>query len=191
MPAYVFDKLDGNNIRAEWSPKKGFWKFGTKTHLIDETDPYGKLAIPLIKAQESALHDILKPLRLEKAVLFFELFGPSTFVGIHNYEESGFKAVLIDISVHKKGFLMPAEFVKMFSDKIETPELVYRGTVNQTLVDAVKAGTLAGVTFEGVVCKGAPLKNGYPPHMFKIKSNAWIDKVKSLYSDPKVLEALL
>ena len=25
---YVFDKIDGSNIRAEWNPKKGFYKFG-------------------------------------------------------------------------------------------------------------------------------------------------------------------
>ena len=32
--AYVFDKLDGSNIRAEWNPKKGFYKFGSRTRLL-------------------------------------------------------------------------------------------------------------------------------------------------------------
>ena len=26
----AFDKLDGSNIRAEWNPKKGFYKFGSR-----------------------------------------------------------------------------------------------------------------------------------------------------------------
>jgi len=31
IPLTVFDKLDGSNIRAEWSKKRGFYKFGTRT----------------------------------------------------------------------------------------------------------------------------------------------------------------
>lgn len=31
---HLFDKLDGSNIRAEWSPKKGFYKFGSRTQLL-------------------------------------------------------------------------------------------------------------------------------------------------------------
>ena len=31
---YVFDKLDGSNIRAEWNPKKGFYKFGSRSQLL-------------------------------------------------------------------------------------------------------------------------------------------------------------
>lgn len=30
----VFDKLDGSNLRAEWSPKRGFYKFGSRTQLL-------------------------------------------------------------------------------------------------------------------------------------------------------------
>lgn len=33
-PIYAFDKLDGSNIRAEWSKKRGFYKFGSKTRLL-------------------------------------------------------------------------------------------------------------------------------------------------------------
>jgi hypothetical protein len=46
---YLFSKLDGSNIRAEWNSKKGFYKFGTKHQLIDEKSmPFGQ-AIPLLK----------------------------------------------------------------------------------------------------------------------------------------------
>jgi hypothetical protein len=30
QPIYAFDKLDGSNIRAEWSKKNGFHKFGSR-----------------------------------------------------------------------------------------------------------------------------------------------------------------
>jgi len=190
-PFYMFDKLDGSNIRAEWSPKKGFWKFGSRTQLIDMSNPLGKMAIPLIKAQEAAFAPILGKLTREEAICFFEAFGPSSFAGVHDFEEKGHQAVLIDVSLYKKGFMRPQEFLEAFSGKVPTPTLIHAGTVTQELVGAIHDGLLLGVTFEGVVCKGAPLKKGYPPHMFKIKSRAWIEKVKSLYTDPKTLEALL
>ena len=48
-PIIAFDKLDGSNIRAEWNQKQGFYKFGTRHHLIDEKNkPFGE-SIELIK----------------------------------------------------------------------------------------------------------------------------------------------
>jgi len=45
----AFDKLDGSNIRAEFSSKKGFYKFGSRKILLDENSkPLGK-AIELIQ----------------------------------------------------------------------------------------------------------------------------------------------
>jgi hypothetical protein len=46
-PVYLFDKLDGSNIRAEWTKKNGFAKFGTRNRLMSPEEPFGK-AIPLI-----------------------------------------------------------------------------------------------------------------------------------------------
>jgi hypothetical protein len=189
---YVFDKLDGSNIRAEWHPKKGFWKFGSRTQLVDpQSGPLGALSIPLIQAQSDAIGAALRALKAQEATCFFEFFGPSSFAGVHAYEEQGFKAVLIDVNIFKKGFMAPGEFVRHFSEKMETAALLHHGNVTEDLIKLVREGRLEGMSSEGVVCKGAPLKNGYPPHMFKIKSQAWIDRVKSLYTDPKILEELL
>jgi hypothetical protein len=191
-PYHVFDKLDGSNIRAEWHPKKGFWKFGSRTQLVDvQSGPLGALSIPLIQAQGEAIGAVLKGLRAQEATCFFEFFGPSSFAGVHAWEEPGFKAVLFDVTIFKKGFMSPQEFLKAFGDEVETPALLHKGNVTEDLIKMVREGNLEGMSFEGVVCKGAPLKNGYPPHMFKVKSQAWIDKVKSLYTDPKILEELL
>lgn len=191
QPFYVFDKLDGSNVRTEWNQKRGFWKFGSKTQLIDETGPLGALAIPLMKAQEDRIGSILRGLRVQEATCFFEFYGPSSFAGVHQWKEMNFQTVLLDVSLFKRGMLGPYEFVKTFGHKVSIPSLVHCGNVTDGLVQQVWDGTLAGVTFEGVVCKGLPLKNGYPPHMFKLKSKAWVDKVKSLYADPKMLAELL
>ena len=47
--AYAFVKYDGSNIRATWNKKQGFFKFGTRSHLIDTTDPDFGCAIPLVQ----------------------------------------------------------------------------------------------------------------------------------------------
>lgn len=56
VDVHVFDKLDGSNIRAEWNPKKGFYKFGSRKQLIDEDTFLGK-SIDLIKAHEPSIHE--------------------------------------------------------------------------------------------------------------------------------------
>jgi hypothetical protein len=192
QPFYVFDKLDGSNVRAEWNPKKGFWKFGSRTQLLDlQSSPLGALTIPLMKAQEDQIGSILRGLRAQEATCFFEFYGPSSFAGVHQWKELNFQAVLFDVTLFKRGFMQPGEFVKTFAHKVSIPSLLHYGNVSDAIVRQVWDGTLPGMTFEGVVCKGTPLKNGYPPHMFKLKSKAWIEKVKSLYTDPKKLEELL
>jgi len=188
---HVFDKLDGSNMRAEWTPKKGFWKFGSRTQLVDISSPLGAKSIPLMQAQEDQIGSILRDMRVEEATCYFEFYGPSSFAGVHNWDEEGFQVTLFDVALFKKGFMSPKEFVKAFSGKVPTPSLLYVGSVTKELEERVRNGTLPGMTFEGVVCKGAPLKKGYPPHMFKIKSQAWIDRVKTKYTDPVELEMLL
>ena len=74
-PVIAFNKLDGSNIRAEYSKKKGFHKFGTRRRLLDPDEkPFGK-AIPLIMRLEDQVSDILKKQRIDRATLFFEFYG--------------------------------------------------------------------------------------------------------------------
>lgn len=35
---FCFQKIDGSNIRVEWTKKNGLYKFGTRRRLLDETD---------------------------------------------------------------------------------------------------------------------------------------------------------
>lgn len=174
---YAFDKLDGSNIRAEWNPKKGFYKFGTRTQLIDEKImPFGR-AIPLIREKfEDDLAQVFKEQKFKEAICFFEFWGEDSFAGNHNFEKP-MNLSLIDVSPYNQGILPPTEYLKLFGHLNIAPVL-YEGHVSEDLFDKVKQSTLNGMTFEGVVCKGANDKKTKMPIMFKIKSQAWIDKLK-------------
>jgi hypothetical protein len=174
---YAFDKLDGSNIRAEWNSKRGFYKFGTRHQLMDEKSMPFARAIPLIKEKyEADLTAVFKERDWKDALCFFEFWGPSSFAGFHNFEEK-MDVTLIDVNPYKEGILPPTEFIKYFGH-LDTAKVLYEGHVTEDLFDKVKQSTLKGMTHEGVVCKGANDKKTKMPIMFKIKSRAWLDKLK-------------
>lgn len=188
-PIIAFDKIDGSNIRAEWSRKHGFTKFGTRHRLLEEKEtPFGE-AIPLIRGTfADELDTIFRKQRLERATAFFEFVGENSFAGFHENEPH--KVVLFDLHVYKRGIIPAHEFLKLFEDKVPTPVVLYEGKVNHDFVRSVKESSLEGMTFEGVVCKG-----GYDSRKrlisFKIKSQAWLGKLKTKYVDaPEMFEKL-
>jgi hypothetical protein len=174
---YAFDKLDGSNIRAEWNSKKGFYKFGTRTQLTDEkTMPFGRAIPLLIGKYEADLAMVFKEQGWRDVLCFFEFWGPSSFAGNHNFEEK-MDVTLIDVNPYKQVILEPVPFLKTFGH-LDIPKVCYEGHVSVGLFDQVKQSTLSGMTFEGVVCKAANDKQTRMPIMFKIKSKAWLEKLK-------------
>lgn len=173
---YAFDKLDGSNIRAEWNLKKGFHKFGSRTQLIDQNNsPLGQ-SIEIIKSKyEKDLSDIFKKQRWIDVLCFFEFHGPNSFAGIHYHEEH--TVTLIDVNPYKQGILEPSYFIKYFGH-LDIPKVLYEGFASSDLFDQVKTSILPNMTLEGVVCKGPNDKKMKLPVMFKIKSQAWLDKLK-------------
>ena len=191
-PVYVFDKLDGSNVRCEWSRKhKRFTKFGSRNVLIGEDHPIlGKSIGLMISKYEKDLTDIFMKEQFEEVVCFFEYYGKNSFAGQHDLTEEQ-TVTLIDVNVHKKGMLFPNEFTKLFL-KVETPHILHIGNFTKDIEDLVKNGTLEGMTFEGCVCKTIkPIKNGYPPNMYKIKNIAWIQKVREFCKGNLELEKQL
>lgn len=175
---YVFDKLDGTNIRAEWSTKKGFYKFGTRNQLIDETNKQWGKSISLISEIEPEFRKIMKKFNVSSTVGFFEFHGPSSFAGQHDLNDE-MKITLFDLSPDKKGLIEPRIFLEYFEDsKIDIPKLLYNGKIGSEFINSVKNDTLEGITFEGVVCKSINYKSPGLPFMFKIKTNKWLDKLK-------------
>ena len=178
---YAFNKLDGSNFRCEWNSKRGFYKFGTRNQLIDESSkPFGR-AINLIKDKfESDISLVCKEQKWRDALFFFEFYGDESFAGNHNFEKP-MTATLIDVNPHKMGLLEPTLFLKLFKH-LDIPKVLYEGHVNDNFIEKVKNSKLDGMDLEGVVCKGKYISPGMPL-MFKIKSKAWLNKLKDFCKD--------
>lgn len=176
---YAFDKLDGSNIRVEWSVKTGFSKFGTRTRLLDVNEkPFGEAVDLFNEKYADDLERIFRKNRFQKTTAFMEFYGANSFAGFHAEEKHD--VMLFDLHVYKQGMLPPKEFLKLFEGKIETAELLYEGKATASFIEKVKTSSLEGMSFEGVVCKGA-LDNRRRPVTFKIKSEAWLTRLKNKY----------
>ena len=177
---YIFDKHDGSNLRFEWSKKKGWYKYGTRTHLFDESDPAFGSAVPLFhKTYASKIEKILSDNRFDESVVFMEFEGPSSFAGHHIVDEPKI-LILIDVTKNKKGIVGPKEFLNLFEDTGFCPAFLGRHQWTDEFVRSIREEQLEGITFEGVVGKAGEyctLK------MAKAKTQRWIDKVKARYGE--------
>lgn len=187
---YAQDKKDGSQIRAELSRKTGFHKFGTKKQLIDEASPIFGKSIQLIKDKyEQDIIDICKQEKWQDITCFFEFFGTKSFAGWHDDNDT-FDVLLFDVDIYKNGLLEPASFKKIFR-YVETPKVVFEGHINQLIISDIRNSLIDGISFEGVVCKGKIDKKTKLPVMFKIKTQAWLDKLKEKCNgDEKLFEEL-
>ncbi len=203
---YAFDKLDGSNIRAEWSRKlskksshtNGFEKYGTRKQLTSSTDPTWGQAINMFNEKYSEGLDKIftddKELRNAKTItVFAEYFGPNSFAGWHDpkdKEDNKMEIVLFDVDVFQKGIIKPKDFIKKF-EFLGIPKIIYEGMYNQSLIDDVRNGVYDLV--EGVVVKGitkTKRKDIENVWMTKIKTITWLQKVKGIHGDAKLLEEL-
>jgi len=175
--AYVFDKLDGSLIRAEWNKKNGWKKFGSKTRLLDKNDLVLGCAIDLfMKKYSESLEKIAHDNRWQHLLAFLEAFGPDSFAGTHPVRINNI--ILFDLAIDKKGIVGPKRFLKITEDKIETPK--FFGIYNWTrgFVKDIRLNNIA--SFEGVVGKGG---DGHSLIMSKAKTQNWIDKVRNTFKE--------
>lgn len=167
-----FDKLDGSLIRVKWSTSKGLHDFGRKNGLLDHSNPSLLEAPEIIEREYHFLNTVFREYGWMRAVVFFEFLGPNSFAGVH--EEEKHSVHIIDISVHKKGFIEPKELT--YLDAVGGAQVVHRGPVTKELLKDISQGAHKGVTFEGVVFKRNTKKG--VRQMFKSKSEAWYRKLK-------------
>lgn len=180
IPIMAFDKLDGSNLRFEYSQKRGFYKFGTRNVMIDESHDQFGFAINLFREKyEKGLTEIFKSKSYRDSlsfVCFAELIGKSSEFGQHDFENDKFDLILFDISQYKKGFIAPKQFYNDFN-YLGIPRLVYEGNLNKEFVERVKMNEF-GLS-EGVIGKGMIKNNKL--YYCKIKTNDWFDRLRSRY----------
>lgn len=172
----AFNKLDGSNLRFEWSKKKGWNKFGTRRTMLNEKDPL-YIGVDLFLAKYAKkLEEIFKEDKdfraIREVVVFCELFGPNSFYGQHDFIDMDL--VLLDVNPMTKGFIPPREFVKKFGH-LGIPEIVFDGILTNDDVRKVRYSTELK---EGVVCKWM---NNKHLQSCKIKTNNWLNILKAKY----------
>jgi hypothetical protein len=187
VPVYAFDKLDGSNIRAEWRRKKGqFYKYGSRTQLMDGGHPFLGDAIGIIQEKyEEGMCHVFEKNRWHEATAFFEFWGQHSFAGWHVLDEPH-DVTLIDVKPFKHGILNPDEFLDLFGH-LGTARFIFRGNMNAEVEEEIRSSRMLGITFEGVVCKMKVQGKQQNPEMFKVKTRAWLAKLKEKCGDDQAM----
>ena len=173
-PCIAFYKYDGSNLRWEWNPKKGWFKFGTRTQLFDrDTELYGQAVPIFMKTMADEIVNRVKKVEREcqRITAYTEFFGKDSFAGVHEPSEPK-ELRLFDVYLFKRGLMKPRQFVKSFGDMPGAAEVIYDGTLNKQFIEDVRAGKYP--VWEGVVCKGDDF-------MCKIKTDAYLRKLREVY----------
>jgi len=180
LPIVAFDKLDGSNLRFEYSHKRGFYKFGTRKQMIDQNSEFGFAIDLFLNKYNESLSKIFRSREYRNILSFVcyaELVGTKSAFGQHEFGNDVFDIVLFDVDQYKKGFVSPRDFVKDFGST-GIPRVVYEGNLNKELVEQVKNNEF-NLT-EGVICKGITVTRKGRPELYycKIKTNDWFDRLR-------------
>jgi hypothetical protein len=192
-PVIAFNKLDGSNIRVEWSKKRSFYKYGTRTQMLDRTNPTFGPAVDIFKEKYfDKLHQFFSTEKeyrnIQTITAYFEYAGPNSFAGQHE-ETDIMDLVLIDVWKHQKGWVTPKLFVKQFSE-FGIPDIIYQGNLNAEFIKNVKDNIYT--LKEGVVAKGIQdvKRVDRKVWMVKIKATEWYERLKQRYGEKAILDDL-
>lgn len=181
---YIFDKLDGSNIRAKWARKHGFNLFGTRTRLIDEsTDYWGDVVKLFNETRAEALSKYLTDkTKADNIIIFSEFHGENSYAGKHKDEPH--KLTVFDVYDPKiRAFMGPEKFINDIGSVTEIPRVFGKAVLNYELIQDVREGkydVVEGVIFKGVDRKGS-FAGGVP--MYKIKTIKYLDRLKENFKD--------
>ena len=121
----AFDKLDGSNLRFEWSHKRGWYKFGTRLVMIDRSnEQFGQGIDIFLNKYGDELDKVFrtKYKKVESFVVFGEFLGENSFAGQH-LESDEKDVTLFDVNQYKRGFINPTEFLKNFGH-LDRPKII-------------------------------------------------------------------
>lgn len=193
LPIVAFDKLDGSNLRFEWSKKRGFYKSGSRNVMIDENHEQFGLGVKIFKEKyEEPLNRVFS-LKKYRDVLSFvcyaEFLGKKSAFGQHEFETDNFDVVLFDVDRYKKGFVPPRDFVDDFGD-FGIPNVVYTGNLTKEFVQRIKDNEFN--LSEGVICKGkvANKKGKDQLYYCKIKTDDWFSRLRALGNEKMIAEEM-
>jgi len=190
---FGFDKIDGSNIRAEWDRKLskksrftyGFKKFGTRNELIHQNSPFAEAIGIFENKYVEDLNKIFMDNKLFRGVdritVYGEFFGENSFAGSHVWTEPH-DIQIFDVFLYKKNYVPPTDFKKAF-EWVDTVKFLFNLTFDSNVQKMIEKNAMG--LKEGVVCKW--VENGRV-HMFKVKTEQWLRKVKDLYGEAKMLE---
>lgn len=174
--AHLFEKLDGQNFRVEFSTKKGWYKFGSRNQLIDENHQDFGIAVKLFNEKYGdLLTAVLKKNNYKEGVIFGELWGPRSLGGMHHPEDE-LDLTFFDFSP-KGGIIAPAIFRKMFEGQVPTPKFLGIRNWGPALIEDVYNGAYGDG--EGVVGK----ENSAICYMAKAKTKTWLEAISSRYGE--------
>jgi hypothetical protein len=173
-PCIAFYKYDGSNLRWEWAPKRGWYKYGTRHQLFDASHPTFGSAIQIF--QDTMGKEIARRARdlergVQRIICYTEFFGENSFAGQH-VDNDPKELKLFDIELYKRGLMGPRQFVKNFGDLPYAAQVIYDGNLNLQFINDVRAGKYP--VWEGVVAKGEDF-------MCKIKTAAYFKKLNEVY----------
>ena len=187
----AFDKLDGNNMRFEWSKKKGWYLFGTRHMIIDASHKEFGAAISLfmLKYAKELIYIFKthpKYKNIKKAIVFCEWVGPHSFAGKHHPDDE-LDLILFDVNPVGKGIIPPREFIEDFGH-LGIPRIIYEGPLTLKFIASVRKNNYN--LNEGVVCKTMEKVRGNRIAMIKIKINEWLEKLRQNFGDQYVKDEL-
>lgn len=183
---WAFDKLDGSQIRIEWSRKRGFYKFGSKHVLIDETHVLGEAPNLFREKYTDSLEKIFRTHKdfrnADKMTVFAEFVGKGAGVGVNQPDTNDI--TIFDVAHPKYGIIIPKLFLEYFSH-IDIPKVLYIGNYTKQFADEVFNGYYDVV--EGVICKGTHRQYGSEQvWMVKAKTQKWLLDLKQLKGEAEM-----
>lgn len=175
-PCIAFYKYDGSNLRWEWSKKRGWHKFGTRSELFSADHPLWGQALPLFREIAHDIEDRIyasdwRYRNIQRITCFTEFFGAGSFAGTHVQDEPK-QLKLFDVQLYKKGIMPPRWFKDTFAGAPYAAEVIYEGNLNKEFISDVRSGKYP--VWEGVVAKGEGFR-------VKIKTEAYMLKLKEVY----------
>lgn len=148
--------------------------------MFNADTPFWGQIVPLWHDQMEFLDHAFRSRKVfakaESIIVFAEFHGKESFAGQH-VDNDPKKLTLFDVNIHKKGFIDPEIFLGEFGEFSNVVKLVHRGLLTPEFISSIRDSSLEEMG-EGVVVKGG---SGHKRWMTKIKTKAWVEKVKNLY----------